>query len=61
MYIRAEEIGLKIGRMEKGRLNKITDVPGVKVGHTTIKNDLNKTGVTVIMPHEEIQSRAGEP
>ncbi len=53
MYKRAEELGLKIGRMEKGKLNKITDVPGVKVGHTTIKNELNKTGVTVIIPHED--------
>lgn len=53
MYKRADELGLKIGTMKKGKLNKITDVPGVKVGHMTIKNDLNKTGVTVIMPHNE--------
>ncbi|MBE6648850.1 MAG: P1 family peptidase [Ruminococcaceae bacterium] len=53
MYKRAEELGLKIGRMEKGKLNKITDVPGVKVGHATIKNEINKTGVTIILPHEE--------
>ncbi|MBO7253910.1 MAG: P1 family peptidase [Clostridia bacterium] len=53
MYKRAEELGLKIGSMKKGKLNKITDVPGVSVGQTTIKNDLNKTGVTVIIPHSE--------
>ncbi len=53
MYKRAEELGLKIGSMKKGKLNKITDVPGVSVGQTTIKNDLNKTGVTVIIPHNE--------
>ena len=51
MYKRAEELGINIGSMKKGKLNKITDVPGVKVGHTTIKNELNKTGVTVIIPH----------
>lgn len=53
MYKRAEDLGIKIGSMKKGKLNKITDVSGVKVGHTTIKNDLNKTGVTVIIPHEK--------
>jgi D-aminopeptidase len=52
MYKRADELGIKIGTMKKGRLNKITDVPGVKVGHCTIKNELNKTGVTVVIPHE---------
>ncbi len=52
MYKRAEELGIKIGSMKKGQINKITDVPGVKVGHVTIRNDLNKTGVTVIIPHE---------
>lgn len=48
---RVEEIGIRIGSMKKGSLNKITDVPGVKVGHYTIKNELNKTGVTVVIPH----------
>jgi D-aminopeptidase len=52
MYKRADELGIKIGKMKKGQLNKITDVPGIKVGHSTIKNELNKTGVTVIIPHE---------
>ncbi len=53
MKRRAEEVGIKIGKMKKGRFNKITDVPGVTVGHTTINNNLNKTGVTVIIPHGE--------
>ncbi len=51
MYKRAEELGIKIGSMKKGKLNKITDVPGVSVGHSTIKNELNQTGVTVVFPH----------
>ncbi len=30
--------------------NRITDVPGVTVGHSTICNKFNQTGVTVIIP-----------
>ncbi|MBQ1946480.1 MAG: P1 family peptidase [Clostridia bacterium] len=41
---------IKIGRMEKGARNLITDVPGVRVGHCTVDNDRHKTGVTVVMP-----------
>ena len=41
---------LKIGRMEKGHRNAITDVPGVRVGHCTVDNDRHKTGVTVVLP-----------
>lgn len=41
---------LKIGRMEHGKNNLITDVPGVKVGHCTVDNEQHKTGVTVILP-----------
>ena len=43
--------GFTLGRMEKGKLNKITDVPGVRVGHVTRhEGDIN-TGVTAILPH----------
>ena len=46
------ELGIKIGVMQPGKLNSITDVPGVAVGHTTIiKADSVRTGVTVILPH----------
>lgn len=44
---------LKIGRMEQGPLNAITDVPGVRVGHCTVDNQRHKTGVTVILPCED--------
>lgn len=37
---------------KKGPLNKITDVFGVRVGHSTINNGKIKTGVTCIMPHD---------
>lgn len=38
--------------MSTGRLNAITDVAGVKVGHATlIEGDNVRTGVTAILPH----------
>ena len=49
---RARETGLKIGILPVGELNSITDVPGVRVGHTTIIRGENvRTGVTAILPH----------
>ncbi len=36
--------------MRTGKLNKITDVAGVRVGHCTLANGAIQTGVTVIMP-----------
>lgn len=47
---RIASYGIKIGRLKKGRLNKISDVPGITVGHATIDNENHKTGVTVVMP-----------
>lgn len=44
---------LKIGRMEHGPGNSITDVPGIRVGHCTVDNERHKTGVTVILPCED--------
>ena len=40
-------------KLTKGPLNKISDVPGVTVGHCTISDDLHKTGVTVLFPCRE--------
>jgi D-aminopeptidase len=60
---RPRELGIKIGRLQPGNWNAITDVPGVKVGHSTIirgsgKLEVGKgpvrTGVTVILPHDRI-------
>lgn len=49
---RAREIGVEVGIMKTGPFNAITDVPGVRVGHTTIiRGDSVRTGVTVIIPH----------
>jgi len=46
-------MNMKIGRMPRGRLNSIGDVPGVRVGHCTIDNERHKTGVTVVLPCED--------
>lgn len=40
----------KIGKLPQGSRNSIADVPGVRVGHTTVDNHRHKTGVTVVMP-----------
>lgn len=49
---RARDLGIRIGVMTPGKGNAITDVAGVKVGHTTlIKGDSIRTGVTAILPH----------
>jgi D-aminopeptidase len=50
---RAREVGIAPGVLEPGRLNAITDVPGVRVGHTTlIDGDRVRTGVTAVVPHD---------
>lgn len=47
----ARDLGITFGSSATGPLNAITDVPGVAVGHRTIRSgDLN-TGVTAILPH----------
>lgn len=58
---RVHECGIKIGRLEAGERNSITDVRGVSVGHVTLIRGEGKltpglgpvrTGVTVVLPHE---------
>ena len=49
---RIREFGIKIGVLDPGENNAITDVQGIKVGHVTLlKNDNVRTGVTSIIPH----------
>jgi len=49
---RARDIGIIVGSIPTGPLNAITDVAGVRVGHTTIaRGDSINTGVTAILPH----------
>jgi D-aminopeptidase len=50
---RAQDLGISIGTLPPGELNAITDVRGVRVGHTTlIEGSDVRTGVTVVFPHE---------
>ena len=50
---RARDAGMIIGQMQPGELNAITDVPGVLVGHATVRKEATVcTGITVILPHD---------
>ena len=50
---RARGLGIRIGTLEPGPHDAITDVPGVRVGHATVlEGDAVRTGVTVVVPHE---------
>ena len=49
---RARDLGIIVGALPTGALNAITDVAGVKVGHTTLhRGDKIRTGVTAVLPH----------
>ena len=49
---RARDLGIAPGAGSQGALNAITDVAGVRVGHTTVvSGDSVRTGVTAILPH----------
>jgi D-aminopeptidase len=57
---RARDLGIPLGRYKTGRWNAITDVAGVKVGHSTIIRGAGplkvgrgpvRTGVTAILPN----------
>ena len=60
MRPRLDQWGVKIGRFAKGRENAITDISGVKVGHSTLIGGQGRlvpgigpvrTGVSAIFPH----------
>jgi D-aminopeptidase len=49
---RARDLGVTVGIFQPGTNNAITDVAGVRVGHTTVvEGDRVRTGVTAIVPH----------
>jgi D-aminopeptidase len=55
--VRARDLGLAVGPHATGPHNAITDVPGVRVGHVTLNASGERevhTGVTVVMPHDDI-------
>lgn len=47
----AERFGLSFGEIPSGETNRITDVPGVLVGHKTLCSGDIQTGVTAVLPH----------
>jgi D-aminopeptidase len=61
--LRARDLGVVIGTYPIGPLNAITDVAGVKVGHTTLMSGEGslkpgigpiRTGVTVVIPRDDV-------
>lgn len=49
---RAREHGFAPGGLMTGPLNAITDIPGVRVGHVTVREGAStRTGATAILPH----------
>lgn len=60
---RLRDLGVAFGRYPTGPFNAITDVAGVKVGHTTLISGEGKlekgkgpvrTGITAVLPNEDI-------
>lgn len=60
---RIRDLGIVIGSSQPGPLNAITDVAGVKVGHTTLVQGDGllkpgqgpvRTGVTVVIPRDDV-------
>jgi len=56
----ASELGLSLAKIERGPVNAITDVAGVRVGHTTLVEGATiRTGVTAIVP-DAVERAGGE-
>lgn len=59
--VRARDLGIVPGSLPPGQLNAITDVAGLRVGHTTlIEGSDIRTGVTAIV-HDGLTGRQGLP
>src|SRR5688572_14608391 len=59
---RAREAGVVVGVLPTGPLNAITDVSGVRVGHSTVhEGDSIHTGVTAIFAHDQNPFRERAP
>src|SRR5579884_3955791 len=61
MAMRARDLGIVVGTLPPGPHNAITDVPGVRVGYSTLLGGDGplvvgrgpvRTGVTVVIPHD---------
>ena len=53
MTSRARDLGIHLGTLPPGPHDAITDVPGVRVGHATVRDGAARTGVTVVVPHAD--------
>ena len=51
MGIDKNEWGFRVGHLPHGERDKISDVPGVTVGHCTLADGDIQTGVTALLPH----------
>ena len=52
MRKRLRELGFAVGRFPPGPRCTLVDVPGVRVGHLTLRDgDSVRTGVTAVLPH----------
>jgi D-aminopeptidase len=52
---RIRDYNITIGSLKTGKINAITDVSGVRVGHQTLSDGPIQTGVTAVIPSEESQ------
>jgi D-aminopeptidase len=50
MSRRGRDLGLLFGSLPTGPHNGLTDVPGVRVGHSTVVQEGLRTGVTAVVP-----------
>ena len=54
--MRARQLGITLGLGTPGEFNAITDVPGIRVGHSTLIGERDgravRTGVTVVQPRD---------
>lgn len=51
--LRARDYNFFVGELPTGKRNKITDVPGLTLGHCTVDTEEFKTGVTILLPCPE--------
>ena len=54
---RLRDLGITLGQIQPGPLNAVTDVPGIRVGYSTLIRDVPhvvRTGVTALWPADDI-------
>ena len=51
--MRLSDLGLTVGSLARGTANAVTDVPGVRVGHTRVSGPGVSTGITALIPYAD--------